>query len=125
MDISYSPFLIYGGDEVEKPNLPFIEDVEGILGMRIELVPLREAQNVQVVQSGLVILTGGDASDWINALGTSQLGERFLERFLLGTSLVDENLDLVTEMTLELLFVSVLEVLDGIQALSPRLYGFF
>jgi hypothetical protein len=75
VDISYSPFLIYAGDEGEDPDLPFVEDVEGILGVRIEHVPLQEAQNVQVVQPGLFILTGGIASDWINALGTSQLGE--------------------------------------------------
>lgn len=75
VDISYPPFLIYADDEDEAPGLPFVEDVEGILGIGIERVALPDAQNVQVAQPGLFILSGGVASDWINALGTSKLGD--------------------------------------------------
>jgi hypothetical protein len=36
---------------------------------------LYEAQHAKVAQPGLFILTGGTATEWINALGTSQLGD--------------------------------------------------
>jgi hypothetical protein len=75
VDISYSPFLIYADTEIEESIQPFIEDIEGLLGISIESLPLNEAQYAEVAQPGLFILTGGAASDWINALGTSQLGE--------------------------------------------------
>lgn len=75
VDISYSPFIIYAGTEIDEATLLFVEDIEGLLGISVESLPLNEAQYAEVAQPGLYILTGGAASDWINALGTSKLGD--------------------------------------------------
>lgn len=75
VDISYSPFLIYADYDASEPEAPFVEDVEEILGISVERVAIHEAQHVKAAQPGLYILAGGVASDWINALGTSPLGD--------------------------------------------------
>ncbi len=75
VDISYPPFIIYAGSELDDAAGSFLEEIEGLLSVSVESLSLYEAQHAEVAQPGLFILTGGTATEWINALGTSQLGD--------------------------------------------------
>lgn len=75
VDISLSPFLIYADSEVDDTVLPFVEDLEDLLEIKVEVISLGEAQFAEVAQPGLYVLVGGTALNWITALKTSRLGD--------------------------------------------------
>lgn len=75
VDISLSPFLVHADSEVDDSVLPFVHDLEELMEVKVEVLNLGEAQFAEVAQPGLYVLVGGMASEWINALKTSRLGE--------------------------------------------------
>jgi hypothetical protein len=74
-DISFSPFLIHSESEADDSVVPFVDDIEGLLGVKVEVLSLGEAQFAEVAQPGLYVLAGGTATEWITALKTTKLGD--------------------------------------------------
>jgi hypothetical protein len=84
-DLSLSPFFISSSDD-ESPALDRTSsDLEILLDVEVERLSLKEAQYAQTAQSGLFVLSGGDAVDWVNALATSNLGNALREALTDGS----------------------------------------
>lgn len=75
VDISLSPFLIHAESQVDNSVLPFVNDLEELLEIKVEVLNLGEAQYAEVAQPSLYVLVGGMASEWVTALKTSKLGD--------------------------------------------------
>lgn len=83
-DISLTPFMISSDDEPGASMEQASADIEILLGVETERLTLSEARHVQSAESGLFLLTGEDASAWVDALLTSNLGNALREALYSG-----------------------------------------
>jgi hypothetical protein len=87
-DLSYQPLCIVG-DEREVPMLAnFIRDLQFLLGIEMAVERLEDAKDWDALDPGIVILAGGKAENWVDALGETHLGVLILQGFLNGLLLM-------------------------------------
>jgi hypothetical protein len=87
-DLSYQPLCIVAND-AEDSDLPqFITDIEILLDRDVGLERLQDAIHWDVLDPGILILAGGNADDWVAALGDTNLGISILQALIEGMLLV-------------------------------------
>jgi len=78
-NLSYSPIHITINTENDPISSALIDDLEIILDVQVETVELADASLVESAGAGLFILSGGDATSWIDSLASSALGSAMKE----------------------------------------------
>lgn len=87
-DLSYQPLCIVG-EAGEHPDLAdFIMDLKLLLGVEIAVGRLEDAKSWDTLDPGIVILAGGRAEYWVEALGETHLGVLILQGLLSGLLLM-------------------------------------
>ena len=80
-DLSYLPLCILA-DTTSDPSLPkFLTDLEVLLDVEIVVVTLAEIGDWDILNPGIVVLSGGKPEDWVTALGETHLGVLILQAF--------------------------------------------
>ena len=78
-DLSYRPLCILA-DEAMNPILKkFLTDLEILLNVEIATVTLQDVENWDILNPGILILTGGKPEDWVTTLGDSHVGVLILQ----------------------------------------------
>lgn len=87
-DLSYQPLCILGDEGSHVGLAEFIMDLQVLLGVEMALEKLEDTKNWDTLDPGIVILAGGIAEDWLEALGETQLGVLILQGLLNGLLLM-------------------------------------
>lgn len=83
-DLSYTPLCILADEAMDPLLTKFLTDLEILLDVEISIVTLQEVVNWDVLNPGILVLTGGKPEDWVTALGDSHVGVLILQAFLEG-----------------------------------------
>ncbi|NIM93932.1 MAG: hypothetical protein GTO18_09510 [Anaerolineales bacterium] len=76
-DLSYLPICI---SAEEKPSLTdLVHDLQSLLDLELQWITLDEAASIDAFDPGLVILTGGKSTTWVDGLITSDIGRGLLQ----------------------------------------------
>lgn len=83
-DLSYRPLCIIA-DTTGDPSLPkFLTDLEVLLDVEITIVTLKDVEDFDTLNPGILILSGGRPDDWVTALGETHIGVLILQAFMDG-----------------------------------------
>jgi hypothetical protein len=87
-DVSYHPLCIVGDDREDPLLANFIRDLQFLLGIEVAIERLEDTKDWDALDPGIVILAGGKAENWVEALGETHLGVLVLQGLLSGLLLM-------------------------------------
>jgi hypothetical protein len=87
-DLSYQPLCIVADDKEDQMLVNFIRDLQFLLGIEMAVERLEDAKDWDALDPGIVILAGGKAESWVEALGETHFGVLVLQGLLNGLLLM-------------------------------------
>lgn len=76
IDLSLPPLCILAPEHELESTQDFLEEVEALLGLPIEVIQLEEFSGAEWSQAGLIVLVGGPSEAWVTRLSRLGRGSR-------------------------------------------------
>jgi hypothetical protein len=78
-NLAYQPVCVLA-DPIPDPSLPrFLTDLEVLLDMENAVVTLEDSMDWDMLDPGILLLTGGRSEQWVSALGDTHFGVLILQ----------------------------------------------
>ena len=84
-DLSFPPLCISSYDEMPHDLQQFLNEVEILLGLEIQVESIDGVRQVDAINPGILFIAGGEARPWTETLRQSKLGNAILKAIRDGT----------------------------------------